>query len=51
MPVKAGIQVIRRRGGSRPALAWIPAFAGKTEAPVDFKSTLLKFLGFEPRVG
>jgi len=37
---------------------WIPAvrpgsghaFAGKTEGAGDFQSTLLKFLGFEPRV-
>ena len=46
----AGIEVIRRRGGSRPALVWIPAFAGKTDGAVDFQSTLSKSLGFEPRV-
>ena len=37
----AGIQVIRRRGGSRPALAWISTFAGKTDGAVDF----LRFRG------
>ena len=56
MPAKAGIQV-------PPALVksakdWIPAGAcpelgrraGMTEKKVDFQSTLLEPLGFEPRV-
>jgi hypothetical protein len=52
MPAQ-GIQVIRRRGGSRPALPrhpWIPASAEMTEAAVDFQSKFFKSLGFEPRV-
>ena len=43
----AGIQV---RTGIRSKKAWIPACAGMTENEVDFESTQLEPLGFEPSI-